>query len=278
MNVRPVYRVALLGSVLLASVALAFDPPIKKRLAAVADTDAAKAVVLEFAGPIDGSELIEITAAGAVWKHQHWDLPSAPMMVNGIAWSPREINPLPNRGETRFLPGPVDFRLAVLEIIEGRDIIAMNPTKDRVVIYLNDTPNGESHYRFRITFDPAKAVKPPPAPTLRLRARIDGSDVLHITKEGAVWEHKHWDWPGKVVLNKTEWSPKENPTLANSGETRFLPANIDFSTAKATQKSGRDVAFVVPDEKGLTIYFADGPNGADDYDVVITFSATRDGY
>src|SRR5262245_15514745 len=79
---------------------------------------------IEFSGPIDGSDRIEITKSGAVWFHLHRELPTRPMTINGMAWDPREQRTRPNRHPTRFLDPSVDFSRAHLEVIEGRDTVA----------------------------------------------------------------------------------------------------------------------------------------------------------
>lgn len=262
-------RLALLSAVAMATMAASVSgipvPPEKP----------CSELTIDFSGLVDGSELIEITQAKAVWKHVNGQYPSAAAVVNQVKWNPRESAELPNEGATKFLDGRVDFSQARLEVLEGRDIIARRNAEDRIVVYVNDTAPGEGRYRFRITFGkPAGAIKPPPmakAATLRIRARIDGSDVLHIMHGEARWEHKQWSWPTQVTVNDILWKPENQPILANKKETQFLPETVDFASAQATQVAGRDTAFVVANEKGVTVYFADNAVGADDYEVLITF-------
>ena len=67
------------------------------------------------------------------------------------------------------------------------------------------------------------------------------------------------------------WNAKTQPALANEGKTQFLPQSVDFATTRVTKKTGRDLAVVVYDDDGITIYFADNPNNADDYELGIAF-------
>lgn len=222
-------------------------------------------VMLEFSGPIDGSERIEITRSGAIWLNVDRHLPTGAMTVNGVNWNPRQQATLPNEGRTQFLKQEVDFSRARLEVIEARDTVAMTKSDDGVLLHISDTPNGEGEYRFRIVFD-----RPRPA-TLRIRAIIDGSDVLRLSQDEAHWEHKHWDPPRNVSINGHDWDVTAQPVVSNAGETAFLPADVDFSTARVINKSGRDLAVAIPDDDGLTIHFADNPNGTDEYELLIAF-------
>lgn len=221
--------------------------------------------VIEFRGAIDGSARIEITASSATWHHLDRQLPASPVHVNGIAWNPRAGRTLDNGGATKFLDESVDFSLARLEVISARDTVAMIRSADRIMLHLNDTPNGAAEYRFRVVFTP------PQATSLRIKARIDGSDTLHLSRDGARWEHKHWGPPSQVTINGRDWNPNRQPTLPNRDETAFLPLPVDFSTARIVHKNGRDTAVVMSDQDGATIHFADNPNGADDYEVIIAF-------
>lgn len=231
--------------------------------------------ILEFDGSVDGSERLEINATEAVWEHLYLALPKAPVKLNGINWDLSKTKKLVNAGDTKFLDRGVDFERAKLEVLEGRDIVVLTKTKTSVVVYINDTNPGEGRYRFRISFDkPAADPKSVPnavQATLKVRARIDGSDVLRITQREAKWEHKQWAWPTDISLNGIRWNAKEQPTLANEEKTPFLPQTVDFSTARVTKKKGRDLAELVYDDNGITIYFADNPNGADDYELEISF-------
>ena len=95
--------------------------------------------------------------------------------------------------------------------------------------------------------------------------------MLRITKDEARWEHKHWACPDAVFLNDVQWNPAARSTLPNQGETRFLPEAVDFSTARVVHRDGRDLAVVVPQSDWIAIHFADNPNGADDYELLISF-------
>ena len=240
-------------------------------------------IVLTFKGRIDGSDQIKITPTRAIWHHKYWDFPPEPVTLNGVSWGPQEQPVLKNEGTTRFLTRPVDFRSARLNRIEGRDTVALERSKDFVVVHISDTPFEPSPYEFQLIFKPrdgdtgakaggGNAGRPRSKhATLRIVAEIDGSDELRINEQGARWVHRQWGWPGMVRLNRTEWDPEESPTLKNEGATRFLDGPVDFTTAKLIKRDGRDLAVLEQTDGGLVVYFADSPDGGSVYDVTITF-------
>jgi hypothetical protein len=99
---------------------------------------------------------------------------------------------------------------------------------------------------------------------LDIKANIDGSDILHLTQSGAKWEHRGYQWPTDVSVNKISWDPSSQPELTKTGLE-----NADFSTAKVVGRMGRDIIAVETHTNGLDIAFDDGPAGADAYEVKI---------
>jgi hypothetical protein len=72
-------------------------------------------------------------------------------------------------------------------------------------------------------------------------------------------------------LNGISWDAAASPVLKNEGTNSFLPAGVDFSTAKIISRKGRDLATMWADDSGISVRFADNPNGADDYEIEISF-------
>jgi hypothetical protein len=99
---------------------------------------------------------------------------------------------------------------------------------------------------------------------LDIKANIDGSDVLHLSQNGANWEHRLFSWPTDVSVNGIAWDPASQPQLTKTGLD-----DADFSTAKVLERSGRDLIAVETHADGLDIAFDDGPPGADVYEVKI---------
>jgi hypothetical protein len=235
-------------------------------------------IVLSFQGRIAGSDQIQLTQTEATWHHRFGDMPPEPVTLNGIPWNPREQATLKNEGKTRFLPLPVDFRSARLRRIQVRDTAALERRKDSVVIHVNDSlSTGGSRYEFQVVFRPptaraevrkhAGAIRA----TLRIVADIDGSDALYIDAQGALWVHRQMQVPGRVLLNKVAWNPRESPSLNNEGPTRFLNGPVDFSTARMIRKECRDTAVMEHTDRGLVIYFADSPVDRSTYEVAVIF-------
>jgi hypothetical protein len=229
--------------------------------------------VFHFKGTVDGSDRILISRDGALWNHVHWGWPDGPVAINGAQWNPREKNYLTTVGTNVFLPEPFSLDSPALEIVTGRDVVAMERSHDGLIVYVNDTPSGPADYEFTIRFHPAnpKPAKPGTAARLKIAARIDGSDTLKITATEATWEHHTYQFPDNIKLNDISWSLDEGAALKNEGGTRFLPAGVDFSTASIVNRKGRDLATAWAEPDALVVRFADNPNGSDDYELEISF-------
>jgi hypothetical protein len=233
-------------------------------------------VVLYIRGQLDGTDKIIVTRDGAVWEHVSWDWPQSPVWFNDIQWLPREKNIIAASETAGFLSETADFSSARLERIRGRDIIAMERSEQGLAIHVGDTLAGADDYEFRVHLPlrdlNATRQDPGAVATLRIKARIDGSDQLRITASGAQWKHRYWDWPVDVRLNDVKWAPDpDNITLANEELTRFLPPDINFATARVLNRKGRDLIAAEATADALVIHFADNPPGADDYAITIEF-------
>jgi hypothetical protein len=108
---------------------------------------------LTFEGPIDGSDRILITPAGARWENVHWGIAQGVVRLNGVAWEPRLHPVLANDGPTRFLPEGVDRYRARLVSRSGRDYAGIEPGPDGLVLRFVDSPNGPAPYRLVVTFE-----------------------------------------------------------------------------------------------------------------------------
>lgn len=231
--------------------------------------------VFHFKGTIDGSDRILITHSGAFWEHINWSWPGEAVAINGSHWNPREKNYLTTIGATAFLPATYSLENVSLEAIEGRDVVALEKTNNALLVYLNDTHSGAAPYEFKIHFHPV-AKKPAIArtsvhATLKIAARVDGSDLFKITAQRAEWTHRTYSDPHEVRLNDVVWNLSETNVLINTGTNQFLPSDIDFSTARIVQRKGRDLATMWADADAVWINFADNPNGSDDYELELSF-------
>jgi hypothetical protein len=235
--------------------------------------------LFHFKGLVDGSDKIVITRDGALWNHVNWAWPPGAVTINGVEWKPQDKNYVTAVGETKFLPEAFSLGSVNLEVLQGRDVVALERAPNALIVYVNDTPSGPSEYEFTIHFHPVPPQRPvsPSATAARLKiaARIDGSDCLIITPTAATWEHKFFACPTSVALNEIHWNPQENKILKNEGTNTFLPAGVDLSTAKIVSRKGRDLATLWAEPDSLQIRFADNPNSADSYELEISFGESH---
>jgi hypothetical protein len=100
---------------------------------------------------IDGSDVLYISAKGAVWTHKHWGWPGE-VTLNGVDWNPALGDTLVNSASTRFLER-VKFSTARVTSREGADTVAIMPQKNGVSIFFADNPPGASVYNLTIEFN-----------------------------------------------------------------------------------------------------------------------------
>ena len=231
--------------------------------------------VFHFKGVVDGSDRITIRRQGALWEHVNWGWPAGVVTVNGSQWNPSEKNFITTTGAVMFLPPQYSLRAPRLEPVTGRDVVALERTNDALIVYLDDTPSGAAPNEFNIHFpreEPQpEPVRPSTPATLKIAAQIDGSDLLKITAGEATWMHRFYDFPSAVKLNGVAWNLRQTNVLANAGTNRFLPSGVNFSTAKIVVRKGRDLATMWAGNDAIWVNFADNPNGADAYELEISF-------
>jgi beta-lactamase regulating signal transducer with metallopeptidase domain len=231
--------------------------------------------VFHFKGSVDGSDKILITRDGALWTHvnRHW--PLQPVVVNHTSWDPMDKNYLTTLGPEKFLPETFSLESVDLDVIEGRDVVALERTQRGLLIYLDDTPAGSSEYDFQLNFHPAgpklSGAGQSPVARLKIAAQVSGSDCIKITASEAILEHKTFRLPSDVSINGRPWDVNQSCVLKNEGATRFLPDGVDFSTARIVSRQGRDLATAWSGTDALWVRFADNPNGSSPYEIDIAF-------
>jgi hypothetical protein len=229
-----------------------------------------------FRGTIEGSDKIVIRRDGALWNHSApWPIRGS-ASVNGKTWNEKTLTYISAAGLAQFVPETFSLENAQLEVIAGRDVVALEKTANAVAIFIDDTLPGSAEYEIAVRFprkttEPAARVRRSTVARLSISAQIDGSDCLILTTNQAVWEHKAQEWPTNVVLNGIHWSPKETKVLQNRQETRFLPENVDLSTVRVLHRKCRDLLAVCPEKNEIRIWFADDPDESDSYQVDLLF-------
>lgn len=231
--------------------------------------------VFHFKGKVDGSDRILITHEGALWDHVNWGYPPEPISINGTQWNPARKNYLSSVGPMPFLPETFSLESVDLDVIKGRDVVALERTNNGLIVYLDDTPGGPGQYEFNINFHPAAPKLPEARPStvarIKISALVDGSDCIKITAREAVLVHNAFRLPSNLSVNGVPWDATKETVLKNEGATRFLPDGVDFSTARIASRKGRDLATAWGEKDALWVCFADNPNGRDAYEIEIAF-------
>lgn len=103
------------------------------------------------------------------------------------------------------------------------------------------------------------------------KGTIDGSDKITITRDGALWEHVNWAWPGPVTVNGAQWDPSEKNYLTTTGAAKFLPESFSLDSADLKVIAARDEVTMERADNALVVYMDDVSNGADDYEFEVRF-------
>jgi hypothetical protein len=94
---------------------------------------------------VDGSGRIVFRKGKAVYEHKHWSRP-VQVYFDGTPWTDLGTTP---RSWADY-SDELDLTKAWLVRRKGRDAIALESTPDGFDLYLNDSPNGASHYEVTI--------------------------------------------------------------------------------------------------------------------------------
>lgn len=221
---------------------------------------------LLFKAFIDGLDTIQIGRDGILWKHLQYKSPHE-VSLNGRGWNPSDMN-LIDFG-TNLAPRNISWEHSQIEVISGRDVVALEKQREGAVVHIYDTPWGASDYEFKVNLftAPAQASRRGTTARLHIRANIDGSDELIVNAKGAHWKHRQWTWPFDIAINGIAWKAQETPKL----ETTLLPAGVDFRSARVVSKSGRGFSNVEARKDDILVSFADDMSGAATYELEIAF-------
>ena len=94
---------------------------------------------------VDGSGRIIFTAQDVRYEHKHWS-PPWNVTFNGEPWSSLESTP----AGWRELSGHLDLTKAWIVRRIGRDVIALEQTREGFDLYLDDSPNGAADYEVTV--------------------------------------------------------------------------------------------------------------------------------
>jgi hypothetical protein len=238
--------------------------------AAKSESASQRVATLHFKAFIDGLDMIQIGRDGIFWKHLQYKSPHE-VSLNGQSWNPSEMN-LIDFG-TNLATRNISWAHSQIEVISGRDVVALEKQPDGAVVHIYDTPWGAADYEFKVHLftAPAAATRKGPTARLKLRANIDGSDELLVNAKGAHWTHRQWTWPFAITINGEAWNPQETPHL----EKALLPAGVDFRTARVISKSGRGFVNVQARQNDILVSFADDLSGAATYELEVAFGESN---
>lgn len=111
------------------------------------------------------------------------------------------------------------------------------------------------------------------ATSLRISAKIDGKDELHISHLAAGWVHRSWGWPTEVRINGQSWSPRRQRSIKVGPNTPLLRRDIALAGATIRKIRGRGDVSLGYGKNGLIVRFNDeSHNGAATYEVRILFA------
>ncbi|EEF58233.1 hypothetical protein [Pedosphaera parvula] len=140
--------------------------------------------------------------------------------------------------------------------------------------YVTIPPLGTSPAKLTNTSKPSTTEIP--EAVFHFKGTIDGSDKITITRDGALWEHVHWDWPqGAVEVNGAQWNPREKNYLTSAGASKFLPETFSLDSVDLEEIHGRGVVALERAENALIVYIDDIQNGADEYEFKVHFHVSN---
>lgn len=167
------------------------------------------------------------------------------------------------------------------------------PTNGGEVVFREPRPHlSSAFFRIQVTFQAAAqalavssevryVAGPPltrrldgdgrPEAVFHFQGLVDGSDRIRITRQGALWEHVNWGWPGAVNVNGVQWVPSEKNFLTTTGLVSFLPEQFSLAEARLEVNQGRDIVAVERTNDALLVYLDDTPAGAARYEFEVHF-------
>ncbi len=221
---------------------------------------------LHFKAFVDGLDTIRIGREGVLWKHLQYK-PVHEVTLNGRSWNPSEMDFI-DLGKSS-LPGDISWAHCEIEVIAGRDIVALEKLNDGAVVHIYDTPWGADEYEFKVNFfaAPAAGFKKTGTARLHISADIDGSDELVVNGKGVQWVHKQWSPPSNVAINQEGWDVVGSPVWSKE----LFPAGVDFRTARIVSKAGRGFVNMQTRKDDILVSFADDMVGAAKYEIEIVF-------
>src|SRR5688572_26378507 len=106
---------------------------------------------------------------------------------------------------------------------------------------------------------------------LNVQGGIDGSDLIRVEPDRAIWVHRHWSSPTSVTFNGMSWQPQQQPILMPGGKP-LIPSDLENYRASIIRTSGRDEITAEIKEDHVLIQVADSPDGGGLYQFQVVLS------
>jgi len=241
---------------------------------------------LRIIAEIDGVDELHLNASAARWFHLEYQMPES-VSINGREWDPSRLERWVVEGSELFLDPDVDLAGATVTLVRGRGEIAFHHGEDGLVLTFDDSlGGGADEYEVLVEFADVlcaqRAVVGDPDPSalqraseLRIEARIDGRDELHLGPRRADWLHLAWSWPTAIRVGGLPWDPEPAPLsapLPAPPGTLFFSPTIDLEHVAVVVEKGRGHVELAAAGDRLFLSFDDDADfGADDYAVRLCF-------
>lgn len=115
------------------------------KIAVTQDAPSCPVKLLRITASVDGSGRIVFAGKEVRYEHKHWS-PPWNVTLDGEPWRELEMTPT-GWGE---MSGRLDLTKAWIDSRKGRDVIALEQTRDGFDLYLDDSPNGAADYEVTI--------------------------------------------------------------------------------------------------------------------------------
>jgi|GEM_PF-6304991 len=208
-------------------------PPGEAKTAPPATSDGAASHTIRIKALIDGADTIKVQGNRIWYEHESWDLPGKwqgrdePTLINGVAWRPDWLGEAStNNCSDPYLDlqppfpdkTPDDIKLTTIAGRGGVQI-AQWPRADNhhtLAIHLDDSDDmGADWYEVAIAWTQNAVTN-----VIKIKALIDGADLVKIQGNRIWYEHESWDLPGK-------WQGRDEPTFINDKPWHPVWHNFD---------------------------------------------------
>ena len=106
--------------------------------------------------------------------------------------------------------------------------------------------------------------------TLTISGAVDGSGVMQVNPTSVSWTNTFGVTPTSMLVNGQSWNPSADPSASMTGH--LVPNDLTNYQVHTQVVSGRDIANAQIVNNQLMVFFADTPNGQDNYQIQVSFT------